>query len=313
LLGGEPGRGGRRLICAAERAAAPGGEQMSEHEANETPRAGSPRPRWLRAALAGTAVGVLAVGIAVAMHVGDGAGSTAGGEPRAAAAAPISTPPTEPPSTDPANVVSRTITVTGRGTATVEPDLANVQLGVNVQQPTANAALQRANASAAALIDALEGAGVAKDDIVTSNLSIWPQYGDQSRITGYTASNSVSVTVRDITKTGPVVDAAASAAGDDIAINGISFGLDDPEQVLSAARADAVANAAKRAGEFAAAAGARVGTVLQISETAVTPYEPRVYAADGAAATSAAGTAPTPIRAGTTDVSVTVDVVYALG
>ena len=180
---------------------------------------------------------------------------------------------------------SRTITVTGQGSATVKPDIATVQLGVSVNRPTADAALQQANTSAAALIDALKGAGVADDDIVTSNLSIWPQW-DNSRVTGYTASNSVSVTVRDIDQTGPVIDAAAAAAGTDIAISGISFGLDDPEQVMSAARADAMANAAKRAGEFAAAAGAGVGTVLQISETVVTPYVPTVYDADAASATT---------------------------
>ena len=302
---------------------------MSEHEANETSvsetatsagasadTTSSGRPRWLRAAIAGTSVGVLAVGIAVALNVSDGSSATTGGDRRVAAAAPSTpstTPPSEPTSTSPGNVTSRTITVTGQGSATVKPDLATVQLGVNVQKPTANAALQQANKSAAALIDALEAAGIAEDDIVTANLSIWPQYGDKSTITGYSASNNVSVTVRDITKAGPVIDVAASAAGDDIAINGISFGLDDPEQVLATARADAMANAAKRAGEFATAAGAKVGTVLQISETAVTPYEPRFFATDSAGATTAAPSAPTPIQAGTTDVSVTVNVVYALG
>ena len=302
---------------------------MSEHEAteqdeptsattNETGPTGA-RPRWLRAAIAGGAVGVLAVGIAVILNLsGDGGGST-GADPRAAAAAP-STPATTPgttppggPTATPGNVVARTITVTGEGKATVKPDLATVQLGVSVQKPTANAALQQANTSATALIAALKSAGIADDDIVTSNLSIWPQYGDNSTITGYTASNSVSATVRDITTAGPVIDAAAAAAGDDIAINGISFGLDDPEQALATARADAIANAAKRAGEFAAAADAEVGTVLQISEIAVTPYEPRVYAADAAGASTREVSAPTPVQVGTTDVSVTVNVVYALG
>ena len=275
---------------------------------------GAERPRWLRAMIAGVAVGALAIGIGVVTTLGgDDGGQT---QPVAAnAAATPSTPstpgttPTMPPDGGP--VANRTITVTGHGSTTVKPDQATVQLGVSVQKPTADAALQQANTSAAALIDALKGAGVAEDDIVTSNLSIWPQY-DDAKVTGYTASNSVSVTVRDIDRTGPVIDAAAGAAGSDIAISGISFGLQDPEAAMSTARADAIANAAKRAGEFAAAAGASVGTVLQISETAVTPYSPMVDAA-GADRTAAAGSAPTPVQPGTTEVSVTVNVVYALG
>ena len=279
----------------------------------------SVRPRWVRAAIGGAVVGVLAIGIAVALTLGGDGGE----DPRPAAAganvAAPSTPSTSgatttaEPTATPANVASRTITVTGQGTATVKPDQAVVQIGVNVQESTADAALQQANESAAALIEALKGAGVADDDIVTSNLSIWPQYGDNARVTGYTASNSVSVTVRDIDRTGPVIDAAAQAAGSDIAINGISFGLNDPEAAMATARADAMANAAKRAGEFATAAGAGVGMVLQISETAVNPYIPTMYSADRASATTVAGgTAPTPIQPGTTDVSVTVNVVYAL-
>jgi uncharacterized protein len=268
------------------------------------------RPRWLRAAIAGAAVGALAIGIGVATTLGGDGGE----DPRpAAAGAPAVVAPSTP-STTPASgpVASRTITVTGEGSATVEPDQATVQLGVSVQKPTADAALQQANQSATALIDALKAAGVADDDIVTSNLSIWPQY-DDARVTGYTASNSVTVTVRDIDRTGPVIDAAAAAAGSDIAVNGISFGLQDPDAAMATARADAIADAAERAGQFAGAAGAGVGTVLQISETAVTPYVPVTYDAAAAERTTAAGgTTPTPIQAGTTEVSVTVNVVYAL-
>ena len=264
------------------------------------------RPRWMHAAIGGVAVGVLAVGIAIALSVGGTDRSCACSIPRASAA-----PAAVPPSSSPTTGVSRTITVTGQGTATVKPDMATVQLGVSVQRPTANAALQQANKSATALIDALKAAGVADDDIATSNLSIWPQY-DNSQVTGYTASNTVSVTVRAIDRTGPVIDAAAAAAGDDISISGVSFGLSDPEQSLAAARADAMANAAKRAGEFAAAADAGVGAVLQISETAVQPFVPTIYADRAAGAAPASTVVPTPIQAGTTDVSVTVNVVYAL-
>src|SRR4051794_17645461 len=192
------------------------------------------RPRWVNAVIGGVAVGVLAFGIAIALNLGGSSESCACDTPRAAAVAEPSSTTTPPDATPPTTGVSRTITVTGQRTATVKPDTATVQLGVSVPRPTANAALQQANKSAAALIAALKAAGVADDDIATSNLSIWPQY-DNSQVTGYTASNTVSAKVRDIDRTGPVIDAAAEAAGDDISISGVSFGLSDPEQSLAAA------------------------------------------------------------------------------
>ncbi|MCU1501412.1 MAG: hypothetical protein JWM12_766 [Ilumatobacteraceae bacterium] len=274
-------------------------------------------PRWVRAAVAGAAIGIVALVGATLIGVGGDTKSCACADPRAAAAgaqvvSPAPTDTTVPGGTQPGSgVISRTITVSGEGNATVKPDTATVQLGVSVDRPTASAALDQANTSAAALIAALKQAGVAEDDITTAGLSIWPRYDNGSSVTGYTASNSVSVTVRDIDRTGPVIDAAAAAAGNDISVGGVSFSVDDPEQVMAAARADAIANAQKRAGEFATAAGVAVGAVLQISETSATPYQPRFYAADSASGTAPAA-ASTPIQTGTTDLSVTVTVVYAL-
>ena len=80
-------------------------------------------------------------------------------------------------------------------------------------------------------------------------------------VTGYQASNNVTVIVRDIAKTGPLIDAAAAAAGDHITVGGVSFFVDDVEAVMGAARADAINNARKRAQEYAAAAGVTVGGV----------------------------------------------------
>ncbi len=193
----------------------------------------------------------------------------------------------------------------------VKPDTASLSLGVQAVAPTASEALSQANSSAAALIAALKAAGISDNDIATSGLSIYPQYGSSVNvITSYQASNSVTVTVRDITQTGPVIDAAAAAAGDHITIGGVSFYVDDTEALIGAARADAINNAKKRAGEYAAAAGVSVGTVIQISEVAINNPVPQFYAASAAADSGA--TAPTPIETGTQDLTVSVTVVYQL-
>ena len=170
--------------------------------------------------------------------------------------------------------------------------------------------MAQANTSAAALIAAVKAAGVSDNDIVTSGLSVYPQYAPTgTTVTGYQAANSVTVTVRDINQTGPVIDAAAAAAGDHITVGGVSFYVDDTEALIGAARADAIANASKRANEYAAAAGVTVGGVLQISEASISNPVPMFYPA---AAADASGVASTPIQTGTQDLTVSVTVVYEL-
>jgi len=255
------------------------------------------RTRWLGAALTGAAIGMMAVG-AVALIDRDGSPNGPIGD----AAAPTTNPST-------GNVVSRTITVSGEGHVKVKPDTASLNVGVQANADTATAALAQANDAAEKLIAALKAAGIADDDLTTAGLSVYPNYSANNKINGYQANNSVQVTIRDIGRTGPVIDAAAAAAGDNITIGGVSFYVDDTEKLIGAARADAIANALKRAGEYAAAAGVKVGGVLQIAEVSVSPVP--IYSYERAAADSAGGS-KTPIQIGTQDLSVNVTVVYEL-
>lgn len=193
----------------------------------------------------------------------------------------------------------------------MRPDTASLHLGVQATRPTAGDALNHTNASATSLIAALRDAGVADDDISTSGLSIFPQYGSENNaITGYQASNNITVTIRNITDVGSVIDAAAAAAGDAITIGGVSFFVDDTEALIGAARADAIGNARKRAGEFAAAAGVSVGAVQEISEVSIdSPGQPRFRTS---LANFSGGGSPTPTESGTQDLSVSITVVYEL-
>jgi uncharacterized protein len=183
---------------------------------------------------------------------------------------------------------------------------------VQATRGTATDALSQTNGSATALIAALKDAGVSGDDITTSGLSIYPQYGSKNNaITGYQASNNVTVTVRQIAEVGRLIDVAAKAAGDSITIGGVSFFVDDTEALIGAARADAIANARKRAGEYAAAAGAAVGAVQEISEASInSPITPMFHSMS--LQRSSGGGSPTPIEGGTQELSVAVTVVYEL-
>jgi uncharacterized protein YggE len=251
--------------------------------------------RWFGAAIGGATIGLLAAGVVL---VADRHQST-----DTATAAPVTVAGGTPA------VATRTVTVSGEGSVTVKPDTASINLGVQATASTATAALDQANTAAAKLIQALKSAAVADDDIVTNGVSVYPMYNGSNRVTSYQASNTVTVTVRSIDHTGPVIDAAAAAAGDNITIGGVSFSVADPEAVIGAARAKAIVNAKTRAGQFAEAAGAKVGEVLQISEVSVSPV-PVYYA--GAADTAAGKAASTPVQTGTQDMSVSVTVVFAL-
>lgn len=248
--------------------------------------------RWVGAVVGGAVIGMMAVA---------GAGWIGRDDPKSSTAAPKPTPA--------AGSIVKSITVTGDGKVKVKPDTASLNVGVQATAATATDALAQANMSAAALIAAVKATGVSDNDIATSGLSVYPQYASGAMtITGYQAANSLTVTVRDISQTGPVIDAAAAAASDYITVGGVSFYVDNTEALIGAARADAIANASKRANEYANAAGVTVGGVLQISEVSISNPVPQFYAA----AADSAGAASTPIQTGTQDLTVSVTVVYEL-
>lgn len=201
---------------------------------------------------------------------------------------------------------SRTITVVGTGEVKGTPDVADLSIGVQAQAGTAVDALNTVGDRAQKVIGVLHDAGVADADIQTSGLSVNPTYDDRSHIDGYAAVNSVVARIRDLSKAGAIVDAAAAKAGDNIRVDGISFSIDDDSALLAQARTKAVKRARAQAQQLAEAAGVSVGDVLTIDEqtaTAPMPYAPRA---------DAAGAASTPVSPGTQTLSVTATVVFAI-
>lgn len=261
---------------------------------------------WIATVAGGAAIGALAVG--VAMMVNDSSST-----PRDTAASAVSAPTTNPASTPVGTgVVSRTVTVSGHGKVTVKPDTATLSLGVSVTAGKANDALRQAADKADTLIKVLTASGVSKDDIQTSGLSLYPQYSNDGRtISGYNASNSMSVTIRKLADAGSIIDAASAYVGNEITIGGINFYVDNTDAAMGDARKSAIADAKKRADQYAVAAGAAVGQVLTISEVS-TPMSQPIYYAGADKAASAAGGAPTPVSPGTQDLTLDVTVVYEL-
>ncbi|MEJ3655219.1 SIMPL domain-containing protein [Actinomycetes bacterium KLBMP 9759] len=201
------------------------------------------------------------------------------------------------------------INARGVGTAKGAPDIVTVDLGVSTRAPSAQAALDANNERATALITTLKGSGVAEADIRTSQLSVNPTYTDVGRINGYEVTNTVTATLRDIAAAGRLIDAAGEAAGDAVRVNSLQFSVDDDSALRTQARADAVRQAQAQAKQMAEAAGVRTGLILSINEVVTPASVPYVEAARAGAADQKAAI---PLQPGTQELTVTVDVVYAI-
>jgi uncharacterized protein len=209
------------------------------------------------------------------------------------------------------------LTVSGSGNARVAPDEATVRLGVVAQAPTARAAQDQVNKVANAVLDAIRKQGVQADDIQTSGLSLSPLYsqnrpGAESqapRITGYQASNSVTVRLDDLTKVGPVIDAGLGAGAN--SLDGVDFGLRNDEAARGQALADAARAARAKAETLAKALGLRLGEILEVAEGGISispPPMPRF--ARMAMAESAMDS--TPVSAGQVGVTASVTLRYRI-
>jgi uncharacterized protein len=204
---------------------------------------------------------------------------------------------------------AHTITVSAVGKVTVGPDVARLDLGVTITRSTVRTARADAAKSMNNIIAAVKALGVADKDIQTTNLSLYPQYGNGSvqKIVGYQISEQVLVTVRDLDKAGDVVDAATAKGATDV--NGISFDFADPAKVQNDARATAVAAARTSAQAMAGAANVTLGAVVSITDS--TPPSPIFYGY-GAMKALPAADAATPVQPGTQDLTASVTVVFEI-
>ena len=203
------------------------------------------------------------------------------------------------------------ISVSGSGSVSVTPDIARIDVGVEVTAETVAAARGQAADAMDAVMAALEDNGVDEADVKTRFFNIYPQYNHRNErapeIVGFMVSNQVTVTVRDIDSVSDVLDATIAAGGDAVRVNGITFTVEDPEQFLDQARADAIANARKRAETLADAAGISLGPVRTISESTSFVGAQRFLAVPEAAFDGGGATSISP---GEQELTVHVSVVY---
>ena len=210
------------------------------------------------------------------------------------------------------------ISIVGEASVDVAPDLAILELGVLREGDTAREALSANNDAMAEVIAAMKEAGIEARDLQTSNFTIHPKYvhdrpknGEEQkppRIVGYQVTNNLTVRIRDLEKTGEVLDRAVT-----LGVNtggSIRFGNDDPKAEIAKARAAAMKDALARAETLLEAAGARLGPILSISENYNMPRP--VPMARGKMMAEAVMADAVPIEGGENTYSVTVSVTWEI-
>jgi uncharacterized protein len=172
-----------------------------------------------------------------------------------------------------AQAVEKLVTVAGEATVAVAPDTAMIRIGVTSQDKTAREAGEANAKQMTAVLAAIKDAGIAERDIQTSRLSLQPQYDPNkagtARLTGFQATNQVTVRIRDIDKLPTVLDRAIAAGANEM--SGIEFVVSEQSKLLDQARDDAIADARRKAELYAKAAGAKLGHVVSITEEGSSP------------------------------------------
>jgi hypothetical protein len=173
----------------------------------------------------------------------------------------------------PAHAFDRLVTVAGEATVGVAPDAAVIRIGVTSRGPTAREASD-ANAKAmTSVLAAIKAAGVAERDVQTSQVSLQPQLDPNksgtARLTGFEATNQVTVRVRAIDNLATIVDRAIGAGANEL--SGIEFVVSEQSKLLDQARGEAIADAHRKADIYAKAAGVKLGRAVAITDEGSNP------------------------------------------
>jgi uncharacterized protein YggE len=178
-----------------------------------------------------------------------------------------SIPTTASLQTEPA--LPRTITVVGEGRVRMKPDIAQINIGIEVVGDTVKGTSSEAASTMEAVMASLQAQGVDEKDMQTSGYNVWVErpYGPEGMPTDevrYHVGNTVMVTIRDLDTVGTVLDAAIEAGANNI--YGVTFSAANPGSLMSEARETAVADALAKAQELAELNNVTLGEVISISE-----------------------------------------------
>ncbi len=204
------------------------------------------------------------------------------------------------------------IVVTGQGSASAPSDVVRLSLAVSVTADTVADARETAAEAMTDVRASLKRRRILDSDIATSHFRIHPEYEygpDGRKQIGYTVSNGLSVTVRDIDNAAPVIDDAIAAGGDHLVFNGLNFGFSNTTELEKAAREAAVDDMRDKASQLAVYSGRELGDLKVVSESDFggpgVPFPAALTRAESA-------DVETPISSGEIAVTVSISGVYEL-
>lgn len=171
-----------------------------------------------------------------------------------------------------------TVTIMGEGRVIAQPDLGKVTVSIVTENETAEAAQEENITQFNQVVDALKELGIKDEDLQTTSFSVNPlyDYTDDGRVSnGFEVRQSVQVTIRDLDKSGDVIQAAGNSGANQV--SGLSFTIDEPEQYREEARQKALENAKQKADELSQTLGVKLGKIVSFSEYSDNGNNPMPY------------------------------------
>jgi uncharacterized protein YggE len=216
----------------------------------------------------------------------------------------------------------RTISVTGTATTSISPDIVTLQFGLDTEAKTAQNAISENAQAMNSIVAAVTNLGITKDEMSTASFSIYPVYNysipDQTTgmqktiLTGYKASNTLSVKTTKLSLTGNIIDSAVGAGAN--RVDDVSFSLSPAKQqsTQNDLLSNAVVDAKSKAGKALEPLGEKIIGVksVSLSDFNVPPPRPIYYAGNMAAPSVEK---QTPIFSSNQDVTTTADVIFLIG
>ena len=212
------------------------------------------------------------------------------------------------------------IIVTGSSSIELKPDMATISLGVESYATTVSVARDNASISINEMLDVMKNVGIDDEDIQTTAFNIYPQYeyievredgrvrGVQELV-GFTVSNMLLVTVKNLDDIGEIIDKLTDAGGNDVRFNSINFGIQDPVPYQSQLRKLAVEDGITKASQLAEYSGVKLGSITMIndySSQASVAQDQAVFAERAMAIPS------TSINPGSLNLSMQVDMIFEI-
>ena len=206
---------------------------------------------------------------------------------------------------------TRYITISATGTTTVIPDAVRINATVSLLGTTSKGALSAASTTSSAVRSALTANKVATKDIATQSITVYPEYSysvsGTPTLSGYRATQSFDITIRNASTAGAAVDAIVEAGRDNLQVNGVSPFVLDSDKATETARTAAVKKAKVKAASYAKLLGVKLGRVIYLDETS-TPSAYPIYTA-----TAKADSDATVVDLGEQKVTVSVTVRWSIG